>query len=119
MIDIILKIFNPIRFQYGVIFNLIFWVIAYLYCIISSRAHPYTVYLFDKIIIILCIVFFTLMIICIILWAISITFLTYDYLPPLPKDIPAEWSYAFFKIKEKQKQRIRHYRRKINRRRLL
>lgn len=48
-----------------------------------------------------------------------LTFLTYDHLPPLPKDIPAEWSYALFKIKEKKKQRIRHYRRKINRRRLL
>lgn len=52
-------------------------------------------------------------------WLICLIETPADYLPPLPKDMPAEWRYAFFKIKEKKKQRIRHYRRKINRRRLL
>ena len=41
------------------------------------------------------------------------------YLPPLPEDILYMWLRAISKIKEKRKRRIRHYRRKINRRRLL
>lgn len=39
--------------------------------------------------------------------------------PPLDEDLPYMWLRAISKIYLKRKRRIRHYRRKINRRRLL
>lgn len=69
---------TPKTFQYGTALSCLTWIITWIYCVFSAHTHPYIIYPFDRVIIVLCVASLTLTCICLISWAVLLTFGRWD-----------------------------------------